>query len=50
MAKKTKKEEVTIPEITLGKKELAAIAKELNKVLGLDPAIDVKAPQEELVV
>jgi outer membrane biosynthesis protein TonB len=49
MAKKTKKEEVTIPEITLGKKELAAIAKELNKVLGLDPAIDVKAPQEDLV-
>lgn len=49
MAKKTKKEEVTIPEITLGKKELAAIAKELNKVLGLDPAINVKAPQEELV-
>lgn len=49
MAKKTKKEEVTIPEITLSKKELAAIAKELNKVLGLDPAINVKAPQEELV-
>lgn len=49
MAKKTKKEEVTIPEITLSKKELAAIAKELNEVLGLDPAINVKAPQEELV-
>ena len=49
MAKKTKKEEIAAPEITLGKKELASIAKELNKVLGLDPAIDLKGSQEELV-
>ena len=49
MAKKTKKEKVTIPEITLGKKELAAIAKELNKALGLNPAIDIKGTLEELV-
>lgn len=49
MAKKVKKEVSEEKEISLAKKDLVAIAKELNKVLGLNPAIDLKGTPEELV-
>ncbi len=48
MAKKVKKESEE-KAIGLAKKDLVSIAKELNKALGLNPAIDIKGTLEELV-
>ena len=48
MAKKVKKESEE-KAIGLAKKDLVSISKELNKALGLNPAIDIKGTPEELV-